>query len=554
MSFKATISKTENQFIWRRTIQTLATLHEDIKFTITPRELIIGSINGTDTSMSQACFRLGFFDAYEFHPEDIVFGEEGQQRFEDQSKNSHRMYSFKVNGKHLSILFRKPDNDDTKLISLAINNTALCPEALTNRLQISIQTENLILKQYAPNINPIKHDPIVISLRYKKRFLDVYGTSTETQEQQLDPRLLQVFQGIASELSQSYFNSDIFNTVRSEENLTPEDEINYLCCDSAIFKNFIDSCSSNLTEEVRLEISVQKLCLTAFTRGIYGRNSDVLRTAMRATNTVSTSDLEHYCIFTTNDSDGGNKSSAKGVNFKLKDFRRFANLTSAWKFESNVHVWFCRPGDPIFFEIDRDDVRLELVLVTDNDISITNPVGNAGALETVKLPYVANTEATGGRSARITTDHRTYVENFSTTNSPARTSLRPKTSVSPIKTPRQLFVEPSQLSQEPPKSQTKNPLQGRRSNGESEDLVPTIDETREPTKVYQAVERTNTTVEWGISSDRLQELSVAADQREILKREKRRYLEQLKTKKKQRLEDDETLGPTQPIKPKGIFD
>lgn len=252
----------ENHSIWRRAVQALGGLHEEVKITITQKELIAWSMNNTDTSMCQVSFKRSFFDSYEFKPEETVFGEEGLQQVEDKALDTHKLYSFRINSKHLSVLFRKPEHGNIKDLILGVHNGATCPETLANRFQITIHTENLMIKEYSPNIVPIKYDPIVINLRYKKRFIEVYGGSPETQEEQLDPRLIEIFQKFDKELLDSYFNSDIVSNARRSRSLTPEDEINYLCCGHQLLKNFIDSCGTNATEEVKLEVSLSKLALS----------------------------------------------------------------------------------------------------------------------------------------------------------------------------------------------------------------------------------------------------------------------------------------------------
>lgn len=593
MSFKATITSPENQTTWSRVVQYLATIHEDIKFTVTSTELIAWSMNSTDTSMCQVRFSGGFFDEYEFRPQDIVFGEDGLQQIQDRWKVVHKLYSFKINGKHLSILSRKPENDTLKEFKLEINNTTTCPETLANRLQITVHTESLITKEYSPNFTPIKYDPIVIDLKYKKKFLNVYSASPETQEEQLDPRLLEVFQTAEKELSQALFNDEIARKPTHRE-LTPEDEINYICCNHLILKSFIDNCNTNVTEELKLEISVNKLCMTAFTKGIYSKNNDVLKTAMSMSNTISTSDLEHYCLFTTADEAGGEDSSRGGskkhcptkkITFKLKDFKNFINVTALWKSSTNINLLFCHPGDPILMEMSRPEIRIELVQVTDSNqtMEVYNP-GNNGRIVKPVSPMKGN------RSPLKEPQSRTLV-------SPRKSPLKPS---SPSRN-KKLFVRDGDYDDDDDndgndddddendgnnnghddgdydergsgisngeennfvnkKSRCKNPLRGKNNSvrglEEKDEYQSTYQEPTESRGMH--VQRMATTIGWGKKAieeaeERSSNEKPKTDQRNMLKQEKMKYLQELKNKKR-KLEKEDELGPTQVDRPKGLFD
>ncbi|CUS23202.1 LAQU0S08e04368g1_1 [Lachancea quebecensis] len=544
MIFKANIIKADNHSVWRRAIQMLSTLHEDIKLTITNNELIVWSMNCADTSMSQIRFKRNFFDEYEFHPENTVFGEDGLQQVEDRALVVHKLYSFKTNGKHLSVLFRKPENDSIKSLGLAIHNGAACPESLANKLQITIHTENLMVKEYVPHIVPIKYDPIVINLRYKKRFLEVYGSSSETQEEQLDPRLLEIFRKFDRELSDSYFNNDIVSNTKRSRDLVPEDEINYLCCSIQLLKNFIDSCNTGATEEIKLEVSLTKLCLTAFTRGVYNKNNDILRNAMRASNTVGTSDLEHYCLFTTTGDDDQRRPPSKVVSFGMKDFRSFINTVASWKNDQEIHMWFCRPGDPVFLELDKGDLCLELVQVTSSNENLVPP-GN-------KIKAQANSPLKDIVSVKLGSPRKSPLKGFT----PSKKSASDE-ATSPLK-PKTLFVKEKSFDAD--QQRWKNPVRGKRPPESQEETPKSLHQV--PSEPSFKVQRTQTTIEWGQSAPEPAKNAAASalDQRDILKQEKRRFLENIRNEQEKDIEKNEPtqgvdeFGPTQIDKPKGLFD
>lgn len=97
-------------------------------------------------------------------------------------------------------------------------------------------------------------------------------------------------------------------------------------------------------------------------------------------NTISTLDLEHYCLFTTIEDEKQDKRShskrrehMKSIIFKLKDFKNFITIGPSWKTtqdgNDNISLWFCHPGDPILMQMQKPGVKLELVEVTDSNIN-----------------------------------------------------------------------------------------------------------------------------------------------------------------------------------------
>ncbi|AET37967.1 Ddc1p Ecym_2218 [Eremothecium cymbalariae DBVPG len=526
MSFKALISSSNKQFIWSRVIQTLSSINESIRFTITSDELILWSMNSTDTTMCEIRLEAEFFDEYSFEPGLIVFGEEGVQNFKDLRGVEHKMYSFQINGRHLSILSRKPDNDNIKEFMLVIDNTTICPEAVANRLQIRIYTEALMTKEFNPGFQPIKYDPVVIDLKYKKKFLDVYAASAETQTSDtLDPRLIDYFGTVRKQLDQAKFNQGIVDIVRPKE-LLPADEINFISMDGLIWKNFIDTCN-NITEEIRLDLNENKMIITAFTRGVYNlKTQDVLKQAVSISNSVNANDLEHYCLFTTSQEQHkyGRDGPTKRTVFKLKDFKNFFNANQAWKDHSVVNCWFCLPGDPIVFEMDRTGVKLSLIQITDNNANYEPSVK-----DTVIHPIM--------RSPKKTHSPLKAANPWKKTVQPIeKTSFEPPV----LKTAdsiKKLFVQESQLSDQPFNLSQNNPTNGSnpmRHNYDNHNVHIDINDLPCPNdgldgNVEHRNDRSGTVIAWGATEVR--EPSPVTDQKTMLQKEKLKYLANLKRRK-----------------------
>ena len=112
------------------------------------------------------------------------------------------------------------------------------------------------------------------------------------------------FKTVERELKVDMFNkgiadeNDQVSTTRSKKKLTIVDEINFLSVDQAIFRNFIDSIMSNVIEEIKLELTMSKLNIIGFTKAVYNlKSQEYLKNAVTVTNSSSSKDLEHYCIF-----------------------------------------------------------------------------------------------------------------------------------------------------------------------------------------------------------------------------------------------------------------
>lgn len=605
MSFRATITDPGKQNIWFRAIYVLSTIQDDIKITVTTNELIAWSMNETDTTLCQIRFEKSFFEGYEFKPHEIVFGENGIQVIDDAYGDNHKLYSFRVNGKHLTTISRKPDSDGIKSFTIAVNNTSTCPESLANRLIVVIEMDSLIVKEYCPQFQPIKYDPIIIDLKYKRKFLDVFGTAASDRNPQepLDPKLLEVFTSTERELTSALFNEDVESDIRKRNQLTAADEINYVCCNSTLLKNFLDNCNVNVTDEVKLEINVHKLSITAFTKAVYGKNNDLLRNALSMSNTISTLDLEHYCLFTTVEDEKQEKRShskrkehTKNIVFKLKDFKNFITISPSWKCSQggndNISLWFCHPGDPILMQMRKPGVKLELVEVTDSNITddslggkyikaaISGPKEETGKQE-VKEGYESPLRS------RIALHRETQPTSVtSTRKSPLKTSSFVRDSGSAViksyrnNTARKLFVEEQSQTMsyrgkglfEQDTLANKNANQEGILSGSEAHQSKALKRSRndirnedeDASQESTVAKRADTTVTWGRTLPTSDEgvLSNEVSKREMLKREKLKHLQGLmhsvNGSNNHESQDDKEgeggLGPTQVERPKGLFD
>ncbi|AAS53297.1 AFL075Wp [Eremothecium gossypii ATCC 10895] len=543
MSFRAVITSSEHQAVWSRLILTLSTINQDIKFTIMSNELILWSMNSTDTTMYQVRLKASFFSEFSFDPGNIVFGEEGLQVIEDLQKQQHTLYSFVINGRHLSILSRKPEYDNIKEFSLSIDNSTAAPEAIINRLHIRVYTESLITKEFSPAFNPVKYDPIVIDLKYKKKFLDVYGTEESVNGEQADPRLLDFFRQVRKQLEEAKFNEGIIDAPRPAE-LRSEHEINFLSMDSLIWRNAIDLCTNN-TEELKLDLTMNKMVITAFTKGVQNmKSSDVLKQAISISNSVSTEDVEHYCLFTTSGNPGMSKKDAdsKQAVFKLRDFRNFFSANQAWKENATVNCWFCSPGDPILFEIDRGHVKLSLVQITD---TAGKAVGAAPDLAIHPVLVSPRKPVSPLRAACTNTNaasNALHGVQLDAANMDAIKTLFVQDVEIGVSAAAMAHSPANRCTDENLRSMCSISQQGQHSCDGS------------PATNLRRVSRAGTTIAWGAGKDHVMcpdsDYGVAQDVNQL----KRRKVGELAHASQSPESQDYGLGPTQQYQPKGIFD
>ena len=422
MSFRATIDSIPKHNAWYRGIYVLNTIDEKIKITIIDNELILWAVHNTGSSCCQIIYDKSFFKDFEFKPNNIVFGEDGLQTVTDLHGTEHKIFSFEIDAKSLNMVSRKSDNDEIKEFTISIDNTTTCPDSLMNRLIVTITMQSLIVKDHTPLFTPVKFSSNRLDLQYKKKLLDVYGDTmydNHELDRTFDPALVKLFKQIEGELSQSIFGNIIgqhfVRRVTDSSQLTEEDEINFISCNYTLIKNFVDNCKSNVIKDVKMELFENVLTLTG-SRSDLKNSSEILQYGIIISNTIDTNDLGPYCIYNIEEEEEEERSAetrfqskgkygnqkdelidqkkrqketkpSKKIVFTLKDFKSFINMARIWKNISTpsniqensnkeVNIWFCRPGQPILFQISRPSIQASLLLLTDgSEINTNQPIG-----------------------------------------------------------------------------------------------------------------------------------------------------------------------------------
>ncbi|QLG73055.1 hypothetical protein HG535_0E01390 [Zygotorulaspora mrakii] len=583
MSFKATITGPERQALWARTVNVLSSLNKNIMFTVSSTELITWTTDNAETALCKIRFSRQFFDEFIFNPHEIIFGEEGVQIVTDTEGVDHGLYSFQVSGSYLGTITKKTEGDTIQKFTIAINNTTTCSDFLANRLLIYMEMESLICKQHSLQLVPVKYDPIIIDIKYKKKFLEVYGSSQDGE--MIDPRLDQILRVTEADVRTALFHEETEKLNQKKDHLTLADEINYICCSQVLLKNFIDHCNPNLTRELKLEINTSRLSLTAFSHAVHGKNNKPLKNALSFTDTISTLDLEQSCLFTTIDEDtmdddqnviGHNaqkREHTKNIIFSLADFKKFMNIISSWKNsnESNVDIWFRHRGEPIMFEVRKPDVILELVQVTVADgVAVVENIPPSSSVKCQTMMKGTSPEKARARE-QVTKEEMgllriSPVKTIAPNKNKSKSPLKYGKPISPRrKIKRELFVNDS--SQDIPSSDAKKQKpwtslstdwKDDASLDKSTDVVRHEGDDINNNFNSTIAEKSATTVEWGVTPQDHQNNESKIDKRSLLRKEKFKYFQDLKTErdalKKKDPSQPEGFGPTQVSKPKGLFD
>lgn len=212
--------------------------------------------------------------------------------------------------------------DDMESYRLSFNADDDCSVNERYRLQIEMKTKSMIRKQYNPFYTPCKIDKLGVSKKYKEDFLNT--------NRRVDT---------------------LGDSIRDEE-----DEINYLMINNSILKGFLENISST-TEDFKLEINQKNFSITAFTKGIFVKEKEILKQPMAVNIIFNTDELLDLKLFNNFD---------KQIVYRLKDFKTFLNLGGS---NDMIEIWFKRPGDPALFEMTKNGVLIQFVQVTDGENS-----------------------------------------------------------------------------------------------------------------------------------------------------------------------------------------
>jgi len=329
MSFVGVLDSNKYKQLWSRSIISLASIADHIKFIITPDTLSLSGVNSAKTSHAEIIFKKSCFHEYTVDFNGVVpEGFEGPiNEFEiNQDDYLSSSYSFLVNSKHLATLFKNLDANDLNYICFKIYWAVSAPATMKFKLLIEIKTKKLIIKQYQTNYQPILKNSVDIANVYKQ---------------------------------ERYDTQDGINT------------INYIMIEQIIPKQFLDVIPSN-TEDFKIDIKNEKILFSGYTKQVF-KDRECLKQPMAVTITINLDELINSNLTSINSS---KEPCRKSINFRLKEFKNFMNLISNLS-ETNdemgngdcFEIFFKNPGDPIIFEFQSNPhVLVQYIQITSEDI------------------------------------------------------------------------------------------------------------------------------------------------------------------------------------------
>ncbi|KAG5421452.1 DDC1 [Candida metapsilosis] len=334
MSFEAQIDTFKHKQIWCKSISALSAISESISFTIKEDTLSLSSVNVSRTSHGEIIFKKSFFSLYV-----VNFNNVGLDGFSkgDSATDPSPSYSFMINSKHLTALFRNFDSSNMKYVKLSIHWDKNATPNLKYKLLIEILNKKLIMKKYQAGFLPITKKGMYIAKVYKDSFLDQGNKSMQS-------------------LSKTH----------------------HIMIDLVIPKEFLEMVPSG-AEDFKIDIKNEKVSFGGYTKEVI-KDRDYIKQPMAVTVTIGLDELADSNLL-----DSGEPPMRMLLNFGMKDFKNFLNLAGAFANASSTqqfdeeyanignhsdyfHIYFRNPGDPILFDLQNNQhVDVQFIQITASD-------------------------------------------------------------------------------------------------------------------------------------------------------------------------------------------
>lgn len=291
MLFVGVIDNDKHKILWCKLIQSLGSMSDTLKMSITTDSLTFKAINSPRTCYGEVKFSKDFFHEFELELED----EEAIEGYDGDA------YNLLLNSKHLLTVFRHPDT--WEYVCLRINMSSTAQPAARFKLLVEIKTVNLIVKKYQTSYNPTNSTVVEVG--------NAYDSTLNKQ------------------LRTKYGGFTIHSIVMKLEML----------------KTFLDTTASG-TEDFRLNVKPEKIQITAYTRQIT-RDKEYLKQPMSVSLDIPLSELAN-----TNLDDSIMASFLFRLK-ELKTFSHLINALSTIDVnyaDSTFEILIRNPGEPIVFE------------------------------------------------------------------------------------------------------------------------------------------------------------------------------------------------------------
>ncbi|RCK57717.1 DNA damage checkpoint protein 1 [Candida viswanathii] len=335
MAFEAEIGINKHKLMWSKTIASLAAIADNITFTITEEYLSLSTNNISKTTHAEIIFKKGFFSKYSVDFSNIL--PDGYSKGDDKAELS---YSFLVNSRHLTTVFKGLDSHSMKYACIRINWSQDAPANLKYKLFIEMKTKKLIVKKFQTSYTPATKHNMKVASAYK---LALYGQKDDDDAQ--DPN-----------------------------------RINHIVIDQVIPKQFLEMVPA-AAEDFKVDIKADRLVFCGYTKLIM-KDRDYLKQPMSVSVTIGLDELTDTNL---GQQPTGEKPVTRLINFGMRDFKNFLNLVGFFNSLSSYseqldedfvtvahndyfHIFFRNPGDPILFDLQNNpNVEVQYIQITAED-------------------------------------------------------------------------------------------------------------------------------------------------------------------------------------------
>ncbi|CAK9437991.1 uncharacterized protein LODBEIA_P23620 [Lodderomyces beijingensis] len=349
MGLTAEIDDKKHYLIWSKSIAALSVISEAVYFTVTRDAISLSAINVSRTSHGEVVFRKSFFSKLEVDFKNVI-----SDGYNGSNAKNEPSYSFLINSKHLTTVFRNLDSNGMKYIILQVNWRADAPRAAKYKLRIEIKNKKMIIKKYQTGYIPITRKEINIASAYKDDFCTQVGGK-----------------------------------------LNDRNRVSHIMIDLVIPRQFLEMVPT-LAENFKIDIKNEKVSFGGYTKSVM-KDRDYIKQPMAVTVTISLDELADSNLLPTGEGEGDDEQQQqqepmrKTINFGMRDFRNFLNLVSFFtsssatffveQFDDDVanlgnpneyfHMYFREAGDPILFDFQSSQhVEVQFIQITAGDKTV----------------------------------------------------------------------------------------------------------------------------------------------------------------------------------------
>ncbi|SGZ56819.1 CIC11C00000002042 [Sungouiella intermedia] len=311
MSIVAAIDQRENISVWSRSVNSLASILDHVRFSFCRDSIMLLAVNSSRTANGEIVFTSLFFRELTFST-DYISSEGFVANELDYSSST---YSFIVSSKHLVMLFKNLDSSSLNYICLRVDCRSDTPLTRRYKLMVEVLTKKLIVKKFHMNYLPVTGDLNTVVSQYKEEY--------------------------------------------------EKGNVRYFQAETATFKLFFDMVPG-ATEDFSIEVKMTKIVFGAYTKQVL-KDREFLKQPMLITILMSTEELL--------DTNLGDINAVVNFRLKdIRNFINLCTAMKSdaldndmMGVESHFNTYFKSNGDPIVFEYKAQNLTVAFIQITAED-------------------------------------------------------------------------------------------------------------------------------------------------------------------------------------------